>query len=97
MTKTTFMKLLVVLAPFLPYDNPAVNGAISKSAKLSIAIHYLLGGNPYDNMLSHGIGHSTVFNSIWSAVRAIHASCNLDIHWPQTYIEQYKIVQEFRN
>ena len=97
MSKATFNKLLIVLGSFLPPGNTAINGRISKATQLRIAVRYLLGGNPYNIMMLHGVGHITVFDSLWSVICAVHECCPMDICWPQFYAEQYKNAEEFKS
>ena len=58
------------------------NGIIRSELKLSIALRYLAGGDPLDIMISHGVSHSSVFESLWQVVDAINMCEALKISFP---------------
>lgn len=74
-----FDSLLCALAPYLPNGDLAINGKIYKATRLSIALCYLSGGDLYDIMLTHGMSHRTIFDSLWSVIDAIHQCDQLNI------------------
>ena len=55
---------------FLKKDS-AKNGPISSVVRLSIAIQFFAGRDPYDVSVVHGISHKEVYRSVWRVVDAI--------------------------
>ena len=53
------------------------NGHISTRLRLSAAIRYFAGGKTYDIMVSHGLGRSSIYDSIWGVVDVVNESPNL--------------------
>jgi hypothetical protein len=50
----------------------AINGIISLPLRLSAALRYFAGGDPYNIMVLHGMLHTEVYNSICIMVDAIN-------------------------
>ena len=55
---------------------------IDLKLRLSAAVRYFAGGDPLDIMLSHGISHSSVYNSIWGVVDAVNKCDKLKFAFP---------------
>lgn len=76
MDKASFYKLHGMLRPGLGgrkfsvkstkkyHKNGAPNGIIPSTSRLSMALRYFTGGDPYDICIAHGVGHSDVYNSV---------------------------------
>ena len=58
------------------------NDDITSSQKILTAMHYFVGGSPADIMLSHGIGYSDVYPSVWEIVDTINLCGQLKIKLP---------------
>ena len=63
--------------------------------RLSIAIRFAAGAASYDLKLSHGVGKSTIFKSIWGVVDAVNQTESLASQFP-SHKEQRKIAAGFR-
>ena len=55
------------------------NGPITKASRLSMALRYFSGGDPFDIAEVHGVGDDEVVRSAWDVVDAIHKSPELNI------------------
>ena len=71
-----------------------MNGGISMTLRLSIAIRYFAGGSPLDLMTSHGVGYSDVYSSIWMIVNMINTCPTLSIEFPSCF-KQREFAREF--
>jgi hypothetical protein len=80
-----FCALLNLLSPHIKsaLDPRAPNGPISDALRLSAALRYFAGGSSYDIMVVHGISHSSLFQSVWLVVDAIHSCKELQISFPE--------------
>ena len=102
MDEPTFWKLHSLIeqdlvGPIRTQPGGTPNGAIATELKLSVALRYLAGGDPLDIMISHGISHSAVYESIWLVVDAINHCDELKIRFPSTEEEQQRTALGFRN
>jgi hypothetical protein len=68
---------------------------IRTEIRLSIALHFFAGGCPYDLMVSHGVGYSSVFASVWGVVDAVNNCPDLSINFPSVN-EQLTISRGFK-
>ena len=50
----------------------ARNGLLPPEMRLSIALRYFAGGDPYDIMLVHGVSHAEIYRSVWKVVDAVN-------------------------
>ena len=94
----SFLKLVGLVSTVLPERNCAmalVNGSISISVHLAVALPYFAGGSPYDITTTFGISFSEVFVSVWSIVDAINRCTNFDIEYPMTEEKQREIANGF--
>ena len=69
---------------------------IDLKIRLSAALRFFAGGDPYDIMISHGISHSSVYRSIWGVVDCVNRCETLSFHFP-THEEQRTIAQGFKS
>ena len=74
----------------------ATGGDIPVDAKLSIALRYFAGGDPYDIMISHGVSHSAVYLSVWQVVDAVNNCPQLAMKFPEDLSQQKKLAREFQ-
>ena len=72
----------------------ATGGDIPVDAKLSIALRYFAGGDPYDIMISHGVSHSAVYLSVWQVVDAVNNCPQLAMKFPEDLSQQKKLARE---
>jgi hypothetical protein len=72
------------------------NGIIDTPLRLSMALRYFAGGNPYDVSLVHGVAPRDVYNSVWIVVDAVNACPDLAITFPENHDDQKKIAAEFK-
>jgi DDE superfamily endonuclease len=108
MDEESFWKLHELLQPYMvslrsergkkrkKHRNGGKNGLITTEARLSAAIRYFAGGRLEDIAISHGIGHSEVFNSCWMVVDAVNNCPELAITFPTCHEKQRALVQEFQ-
>lgn len=90
MSKTRFNCLVDLLSPYISGGGQAVNGPITASMRVGVAIRYFAGGSSYDLMGTNGIGHSTVYDCVWQVVDAVHECSELNIVFPQTHVDQHQ-------
>lgn len=75
------------------------NGLVPSKLRLSCAIRYFAGAEVYDLILSHGMGRSTIYDSIWGIVDVVNSTPSLSLNtggdiFP-THAEQELISQGF--
>jgi hypothetical protein len=73
----------------------ATNDIISLLLRLSVALQYFAGGDPYNIMVSHGMSHTEVYNSIWIVVDAINRCQELAFSFPEDHGKQREIAKGF--
>ena len=71
------------------------NGRITTEIRLACALRYFAGGSYLDIMLSHGIGKTDLYRSIWAVVHAMNASTPLKFSFPTTSAQCESIATEF--
>lgn len=64
------------------------NYHICLKIRLSAAIRFYAGGDPYDIMLSHGISHSSVYTSLWGVTDCINRCKKLQFQFPNHQKQQ---------
>ena len=101
MNEFSFYRLLDILAPHMssPHKDRfrhTKNPDIETDLKLSIALQYFAGGDPYDIMISHGVSHSIIIECIWEVVDAVNQTSRLAIQFPNSYKTQKKMAEEFQ-
>ena len=94
MDSDTFWHLHKLLQP--SKRGRAPNCDIPSELKLSLAIRYFAGGDPYDLMISHGVSLSSVYNSVWQVVDAVNACEDLVIEFPTDHEAQKDIAEGFK-
>ena len=72
-----------------------INGAILNSARLSMALRWIAGGDKFDIAGNHGIGINEVMESVWLLVDVVNANENLKINLPTSYADQQEIADGF--
>ena len=103
MDKASFYKLEGMLSPYLKgsgYKGKVrgiPNGMVPTDLKLSMALRYFAGGDPYDIMISHGVSHSLIYESIWDVVEAVNTCPRLAITFPTGKSQQDKLVSDFQS
>ena len=75
----------------------ARNGPVSTSVRLACALRYFAGGSPYDIMGKYGISHASLYESIWTVVKAVNSCDEFSIEYPASETAQLKIAHEFEN
>ena len=76
------------------------NGSINTKLRLSAALRYAAGGSPLDIMLTHGMSHQSVYDSIWGITDAVNKTKSLDFNadgaeFP-SHVEQEDIAKGFK-
>ena len=71
------------------------NGRITTEIRLACALRYFAGGSYLDITLSHGIGKTDLYQSIWAVVHATNASTPLQFSFPTTSAQCESIATEF--
>ena len=101
MSESTFWKLNSILLPYFASTKKrkrkrgkTPNGDINTSQKLSMAIRYFAGGSPQDLMASHGIGYSSVYDSVWEVVDAVNQCDQIAITFT-SHEKQQQIASRF--
>jgi hypothetical protein len=108
MTEEAFWELHLLLKPFMVSDrrkqgsavkkhrNGSKNGLISSETRLAAAIRYFAGGRPDDIAISHGIGQSEVFFSVWKVVDAVNRCPELAFSFPESHAKQKELAAAFQ-
>ena len=73
--------------------NPS--GAISTQIRLAVALRFFAGGSYLDIAISHGIGKTEVYRSVWLVVHATNISTALQFRFPTTLEECKSIATDF--
>ena len=60
------------------------NGWITTEIRLACVLRYFTGGSYLDIMLSHGIGKTDLYRSIWAVIHATNACTTLQFSFPTT-------------
>ena len=63
--------------------------------RLSLAIRFFAGADPYDLMITHGVSYISVFYAVWGVVDVINNSPHFNITFP-SHQEQKKIARGFK-
>ena len=106
MNEVDFWNLLDLIFPYIPHSKNRnkkrkrgkthyPNGKVHDSLCLSIAIRYFAGASPYDLMMSHGIGMTDVYKSIWLIVDAVNRCPAFRIVFPTCHQQQREIAEGF--
>ena len=73
------------------------NGRITTEIRLACALRYFAGGSYLDITLSHGIGKTDLYRSIWAVIHATNACLSLQFCFPTTTSQCQSIASEFAN
>ena len=71
------------------------NGPITTEICLACALRYFAGGSYLDIMLSHGIGKTDLYRSIWAVIHATNACTTLQFCFLTTSAQCESIASEF--
>ena len=71
------------------------NGAISSKICLAAALQYFAGGSYLDITISHGIGKTDVYHSVWAVVHATNKCTKLQFRFPTMVEECTELASEF--
>ena len=71
------------------------NGRITTEIHLACALRYFAGGSYLDITVSHGIGKTDLYCSIWAVVHATNVCTMLQFSFPTTLSECKSISNEF--
>ena len=71
------------------------NGAISTQICLAADLRFFAGGSYLDIAISHGIGKTDVYRSVWSVVHATNISTALQFRFPTTLEECKSMATDF--
>jgi hypothetical protein len=102
MDKDSFYNLLYIIKEQLPKTGEdrvrgsVPNGAITHSARLSMALRVAAGGDVLDIADYHGVNEDEAMASFWFVVDAINNTPQLNIVFPETYEEQEHLAAEFK-
>ena len=88
-------KLEKIFTNYKQSHNKSPRNKIHSSLRLSAALRIFAGGSYLDIFSDHGIGVSSVYNSVWAVVDAVNSTPELDIKFPD-YEEQELIAQRFK-
>ena len=104
MKRVTFDKLHSILEPrldeiFFPKGGGKRNVEtcpylIDTKTRLSIAIRFFAGADPYDIMLIHDVSLTSVYYSVWGVIDAINTTDGLAYHFPN-HEKQKEIAEGF--
>ena len=75
---------------------PVVNGPITTSMRLGIALRFFKGCPSYDVHDIFGVSHASVIESIWIVVQAVNEYTPFNLEYPADHNKQLKIAQGFR-
>ena len=71
------------------------NGPIDCQVRLAMALRYFAGGSYLDILMSHGVGKTDFYNSVWAVVHAVNNEDELMLQFPQTVDECTATANEF--
>ena len=71
------------------------NGKITTQIRLACALRYFAGGSYLDIIMSHSVGKTDFYRSIWGVVHATNECSSLDFQFPSTLAECQSISNEF--
>ena len=71
------------------------NGAIRTEIHLAVALQYFAGGSDLDITISHGIGKTDVYCSVWAVVHATNNYTKLQFRFPTKVEECTELASEF--
>ena len=71
------------------------NGRITTEIRLACALRYFAGGSYLDITLSHGIGKTDLYRSIWAVIHATNACTTLQFSFLTTSAQCESIASEF--
>ena len=71
------------------------NEAISTQIRLAAALRFFAGGSYLDIAISHGIGKTDVYRSVWLVVHATNISTALQFQFPTTLEECKSMATDF--
>ena len=71
------------------------NGKITTQIRLAYALGYFAGGSYLDIIMSHSVGKTDFYRSIWVVVHAMNECSSLDFQFPSTLAECQSISNEF--
>ena len=71
------------------------NGKITTQIRLACALRYFAGGSYLDIIMSHSVGKTDFYRSIWAVVHATNQCSSLDFQFPSTLAECQSISNEF--
>ena len=71
------------------------NGDISSEIHLAVALRYFTGVSYLDISVSHGIGKTDVYQSVWAVIHASYTCAPLQFHFPMTIEECKAMADEF--
>ena len=71
------------------------NGEIRLEIYLAVALRYFTGGSYLDITISHGIGKTDVYCSVWVVVHATNRCPCLKFRFPATAVECQEIAEDF--
>jgi hypothetical protein len=101
MTELSFYRLVDLLQPQLPCQNPrqrgaTINGPITMETRVAMALRWCAGGCKYDIAATHGVHPDEVYTSLWSVVDAIHAVPAFNIEFPEDHNQQQQLADQFK-
>ena len=71
------------------------NGTIDCQIRLAMALRYFAGGSYLDILMSHGVGKTDFYKSVWAVVHAVNNADELMLQFPQTIDECNATANEF--
>ena len=71
------------------------NGRITTEIHLACTLHYFTGGKYLNIMVSHGIGKTDLYHSIWAVIHATNVCTMIQFNFPTTLSECESISNEF--
>ena len=71
------------------------NGEIKSEIRLGAALRFFAGGSYLDITISHAIGKTDVYRSVWSVVHAANQCPSLQFKFPTTLTECKEVAEEF--
>ena len=71
------------------------NGEIRLEIHLAVPLRYFTGGSYLDITISHGIGKSDVYCSVWAVVHATNRCPGLQFQFPATVVECQESAADF--
>ena len=71
------------------------SGPIDSEVQLLMALQYFAGGSYLDSMISHGVGKTDFYRSVWCVIHAVNTCPQLQLMFPESQQDCKDLATEF--